>query len=885
MAIFKPSNLTPSLEEIDVNKQNTFSAQANTSGESVKAYKFAILNNNSDEIVYQSPIRNLPSNGYIKNKGFLDIPNVSSSLSGNFRNGKDYQWTVRMYDAVANSTAQPITKVCDGFLVGSTTYVLWTNNNEQLAYDRYVQINAGTSNMFPIIGPNPDNLVLAQDTKRRKIDWVEKDLGESKNISKVELTDPFTFNYINGTTANIYLCNNEHTLTSVFADPNDLIVNSVYICLFNNQSTADNSYTLYKPGAASKPTGSGTTGDARQVIGYSSVTGEIRVQEPFKAVPTDGLYYVLYEYDRYNKKYTALPEQIVSNQIVGGKSQGTFSIIQNYWQGSTHQLFIQPNINIKTDDTNPPELIFENGVRIDIKKKTAVINGKTVDVTFDKLDNTQWLINYQLTAISQSGGSVSDSMVSIIPGSKYSVYTDFMDNMPNSVFYARTTPVLTLQYKNLNTKEPLENINPAAIKNWRDMQFHTVWSSPDRTQVKYYQYILYDASGYEIDRSDYIYDSELLWYFRGFETSLNETTPVKYAIQVNIVDELDREFETYSEFLVLYKTEKGVKPLQVTYECEEQAIRILASAPTYAESTNRDGKATVTEDDLAPDGDDYLVIPKNKVLNYTNISSATREPILISENFTYVTQFKIRADFIYQIPTGGYSTVLEIAHKNKQGTFDKYALTLSDFRSFALDPITGKVTPNYNKHKFRWYKNDDILNALPIFNGNSTEFDIAVNDPNAEFINPGTINFALQKTTDYTLVETLPVRGTFNMKYVLTKDYMLDGQLYSKGIYTFVGGRWKVFTDSEFFWVDNLDQTYYYTYDMLKAPENTRNADGKQLNWAEEGNIWVDDFHLAMDTNIKIVEKNWFKLYFKIIDDDSGTPVVSCDFAMSEERR
>ena len=54
-------------------------------------------------------------------------------------------------------------------------------------------------------------------------------------------------------------------------------------------------------------------------------------------------------------------------------------------------MFIQPNINIKPDLTNPNELVFDQtGVRVDIIKTTSttVIPGKITDITFDKLDNT-----------------------------------------------------------------------------------------------------------------------------------------------------------------------------------------------------------------------------------------------------------------------------------------------------------------------------------------------------------------------------------------------------------------------------------------------------------------------------------------------------------------
>ena len=52
ISIFKTSNHSPNLTEIDLNENNEFSCQVNTSGESVLAYKLKILSKSGDEIIY-----------------------------------------------------------------------------------------------------------------------------------------------------------------------------------------------------------------------------------------------------------------------------------------------------------------------------------------------------------------------------------------------------------------------------------------------------------------------------------------------------------------------------------------------------------------------------------------------------------------------------------------------------------------------------------------------------------------------------------------------------------------------------------------------------------------------------------------------------------------
>ena len=110
-------------------------------------------------------------------------------------------------------------------------------------------------------------------------------------------------------------------------------------------------------------------------------------------------------------------------------------------------MFIQPNINIKTDETNPNEIDFDNdGVRLDIVKResSSVIPRKITDITFNKLDNTQWLLSY-------FNDTDSAKNVVVTPKTYYKVYSDFMDSSPNGVFYARKTPEVIMKFRDSST--------------------------------------------------------------------------------------------------------------------------------------------------------------------------------------------------------------------------------------------------------------------------------------------------------------------------------------------------------------------------------------------------------------------------------------------------
>ena len=151
--------------------------------------------------------------------------------------------------------------------------------------------------------------------------------------------------------------------------------------------------------------------------------------------------------------------------------------------------------------------------------------------------------------------------------------------------------------------------------------------------------------------------------------------PVKYTIELIVTDEYDAQFLVANSFLIFYQTEEGVIPLNVTLDCNEQALRLEVQTPSYVETTDKDGKPTVDNGDLDV-MDDILHIPAGEILNYTNVDNAEKTPIIISKSFTYLSQFKITGNFLDTIPAGGDQVVTEIAHKISDGVFDYFTLKL-----------------------------------------------------------------------------------------------------------------------------------------------------------------------------------------------------------------
>lgn len=853
MAIFKSSNHNPNLSEIDLTQKNEFNCQVNTSGENVRAYKLQILSGRGDEVICDGKKRIIDGVTYenagvdcapIKNKGFLKIPNISNEssesvdiISGKvLENGKDYQWGVRTYGASIGSKDQPRTMVCEGYIVGSTQYVVWVNMdgaiekdkkvaNDNLQYNRYIEFKIPKDSITDSILPfsenynNSNNLKYppepntsdpnaitdtsegnaenakpssqaeegntntegegtgSTDTenteekkeektlyvKRNKISWVEKELGENKNITKIECEDSFEYNYKDGVSFDIYLCSDQHTPNSVFIDPNDQIELSNFIIIYENESDYNAAIKAGETPATANPTVT-PRNKATKIYGYSSDTGEIRVRDPFDPVPVNGNYYRIFEYDIVNKTYKEKTGGTSGKkQIVGGSpiQNALFKVYSNKWTGingdKENRLFIQPNVNIKTDPTNPNEIVFEDKTRIDINQvlDKETYPGKTIDITFDKLDNTQWLLKGKAFSVVQDSGSIIALDVESypLPKTNYTVYTDFMDSAPYSVFYARQSPYLDIGYTDLNKKSSnlgknvvVDEENPNNVYiNYRDIYFRTPWiqdenGSIPKQDVKYYHYKIYDEDGSLVGESQDIYSTELFedtsvepykyvntldWGFKGLESGVDKNNPKYYMVELIVTDEYEKQFKANTELRVYYNSFGDFLPIEVKTNCEEQAIQISTKVPHCADTNDYDivdsegNIITIkTVDEENVEGN-ILKIPKTDeqdyTLNYTTTKTVSGEvvPIIIPENISLFTKVQVTNKFVESIENGEDKEIIRFGNKryinkeNNEYVIDEYSLRVGNFNGFYKineDTDDEQYVKNDKQLKFSWYK-------------------------------------------------------------------------------------------------------------------------------------------------------------------------------------
>lgn len=918
--VFKPSNTNPNLSEIDVTnkKDSVFSCQVNTSGTTIKAYKINLLSGDgTKEILAPTTPTELPKP--LINKAILTSNNINSTNVPALINGENYQWNIRTYEllpryngATKLNDNQPKTLICSGFLVGSTTSVLWVPNNEAILYDMWVEIKG--INFMPLPDGNPDNVVLPTDPnykERHQIYWVDRELGWDKNYTKITLEEPFEYNYRNGTSVDIYQCSNAHTLTSIYVDPNDDIERGNFI-------------ELYRGGTK--------ICDKTKIIGWGEITGEIRFQEALKITdtankfPQDGDTYKLYTYNALDKTYT---EVTVEDNVLGGKPVVSTTIFAN----DEGIYFIQPNINIKTDGTNPPEIVFENGARLALIKKTSniAVPNKVTDVTFDKLDNTQWVVKY--------GQKVNNIDINISPKTKYTVYTDFMDSMPNSIFYARKAPNITIQYRAMSELEAsgaYENVTDNKNTGWRDIDFKTLWDAD--TEVKYYQYLLYDEDRELITQSDELYNSELEWSFRGFESGIVSSAPKIYFVAIKIVDEYDKEFlSNQVSFKVYYPVEAGLVPLDVQYDCEEQGISVIAQAPVYVGSTDKYNKTSIDSSDKR---ESSLSIGANKVANYEYILSnnENKVPINITNTFSFLSQFQLTNDFITSIENGQEQTVLEIGHRSKNGsTIDILSLKMSGQNAFYTETDSaGNITIKKSDEvlTLKWYKNGEkqkwvkVKDSTELIEGYSLPLNLKTSSQNKNLIVPEKIAYALQNTSNIILPPTdssgeqIPLNeiGDFDTEpgagnrverkiwvcrkligyrktdrtdgYDSTKesDYIHDSKGNRIQVYQYILYKYSEkevafvpYQDTSFLLVENLNQLPqgYQSYELFQVPEECQ-AGNNLIGWGNTSDntlAFLENSGDIQENNKLVFNSIWIDINL-MIDNDGDQEIASCEFAI-----
>lgn len=593
------------------------------------------------------------------------------------------------------------------------------------------------------------------------------------------------------------------------------------------------------------------------------------MQEAFTSVPTNGMRIEIWKYDQTAASGSEWTNELSGKNpaylIVGGTptTNSTFVIKTNRWDTTAKRLFIQPNINIKSDLTNPDEIVFllKNNTRIRLAIQASIDNG--VDKTFNKLDNTQWLIEWPIL---REG---TDAQVPISPQTPYTVFTDFQDSAPMAYFYARKTPTIYNRFRNYNDNEdfyripddvdyPL-NANPPLLGfPWRDIAFGGYYYQENGVQIKYYQYFLYDEDGELIAQSQEKYDNELYWYYRGFQTSEENVPGLVYTIKLRIVDEYDKEFNVSNSFRINYNIEENFVPLDVELNCDERGMDIKVVKPAYVETTDYNLIPTVTVDDLSAKYH-YLKIPADKILNYTNLKDLDKSPFTIPQKFTYYTQFQMEKDFVDQAKKGEELIIMEFSYTDNSGNIIPVQLKFGGIDSYWVN-TDNTIVENENRFKLLLYVNNQPAN---LFNNNGGWVNwVDVSKMATGFITPENIRFALQDLNNYTIINEFPANPMPDTLYLLNNDLAYMGRIYYPGVYTWDDTvDWQIQREYDYIFLDNLSQFPGKTFDDLNAPSDCRDSLTGNLNWSDTDTAWVEANNINK-YNKELIDKFWYEFYF-----------------------
>ena len=318
----------------------------------------------------------------------------------------------------------------------------------------------------------------------------------------------------------IYVRNSYFLTTEI----SNLCMNSETKDYFNNNSN----FILYK------------------IIGYDPDTGEVRLENNVYRTLTRTDIYEIWEREEESGETTEsfftrklpISTDIDKNLNICGE---IIADIKN--ENSTNdRIYIQPNINMKSDEFYSPQLKFKNGDTIDVKyiyDTKEAYNLENRDKTINKLDNSQWIVE------------TSDYNHPIKCGSEYSIYSAFVDSFPENYFYARDLANIKLKYTNVEdyNKYGLEgleyypeiNMNVSFGYNIiKMMNCIFIGEYTGSTAIKKYRYKLYDHNDELIKDSDNIYSNELVFKVSGLRNNL------VYKINLEIEDQYGYIY-TYNE--------------------------------------------------------------------------------------------------------------------------------------------------------------------------------------------------------------------------------------------------------------------------------------------------------------------------------------------------
>lgn len=293
-----------------------------------------------------------------------------------------------------------------------------------------------------------------------------------------------------------------------------------------------------------------------KIIGYDSDTGEIRLENnTYRTLTNTDLYEIWERYEEsgestteYYTRRLPLATDIEKYLKVGGEVKANLPCLNTKLPNGDNQgkLFVQPNVNMKTDENYNPMLRFETGDIVNLKYIYNENENRDYlkrDKSFDKLDNSQWIVFSDDTVYPTECGSI------------YSIYNGFIDSTPENYFFARPlSSTIFVKYADANffKQEDVEKYlrieDTQIFNNYVVGCLNCVFIGEyyGQTAIKRYRYKLYDANNNLIKDSKDIYSNELLFYVNGLENNLF------YTLYLEVEDQLGFKYIYNQQFMAYY---------------------------------------------------------------------------------------------------------------------------------------------------------------------------------------------------------------------------------------------------------------------------------------------------------------------------------------------
>lgn len=306
-----------------------------------------------------------------------------------------------------------------------------------------------------------------------------------------------------------------------------------------------------------------------------------------------------------NYKWRVRLYQPTANMLI------TYGVVQS--TSTTTNIYLQENINIR-----------EN-MSLKIGTETRTISSYDVD----------------------AGLAVVSSAFSSAPAveTQYYVYSDFIETVPDYVFYARQTPTVSINAIS----------NPVTSRHY---DFQGVYSQSDNVPIIYYIYNLYmrnnDGSFSLIDTTDRVYSARLTYSYDSLRSGN------VYAIELIVENDMGTIVSTNQiEFNVSYDIIEYLQQPTATFDSSKNAVNISWTAPVEHTATTN---SIINNTPVNPN---YLYnVPYTGVNSlYTNGYTATWSSesglFEMPSSFNITMQFSPDEDFFFD-ENGNYYNLMPI---------------------------------------------------------------------------------------------------------------------------------------------------------------------------------------------------------------------------------